>query len=417
MKRRVESVPATRLVRVSALLCAALLGSSVLAQPGAHASSGTRVPGPPLTAESGDLAAALSCPEVAGRKPPVLLVHGTGANSEIAWSKGLQPLLSRRYDVCTLELPDAGNGRVDVAGQYVVAAIRTMAARFDRPVNLIGHSQGGMVLRWAVKWWPDLRSLVDDVIGLAPSNHGSPLVAQFCTAVCPAAYWQQGPGSRFLTALNKGDETPGRVNYSVVYSDTDSTVPPPSPIVRRDTGDSNTAVQDICPGREVSHTQILYDAVSVALVFDALTHSGPARASRVDRSFCDRTYAAGIEEAAAEQQQKFGDAYFAARYTSAQQVSAEPALPRYAGRRSPQPHALLLVRKRGAGSHTLVRFRALGGSGRERWPLPFARIAAAGHRTTTDSEGRATLRLDLGNGPVRVRLVARGLAPIVLWVY
>lgn len=409
-----DLAPATRLVRAGALLCAVvMLTSSALGLPGAHADDVTRAPGPRLTAERGDLAAALSCPDVTGRRAPVLLVHGTGANSEIAWSKGLQPLLSRRYDVCTVELPDAGNGRVDVAGQYVVWAIRTMAARLDRPVNLVGHSQGGMVLRWAVRWWPDVRSLVGDVIGLAPSNHGSPLVAQLCAATCPAAYWQQGPGARFLTALNSGDETPGRVQYSVVYSDTDSTVPPPSPVVRGDVGDSNTAVQDICPGRGVSHTQILYDAVSVALVLDALSHPGPARAARVDPRLCDRTYARGIDEGAAEQQQKVGDAYFAARYATAKQVTAEPAPPPYAERRAPRPHAALLVRKRGDGPRTLVRFRALGDSGHDRWALPFARIAAAGRRTTTGPDGRARLRLDLSDGPVRVRLVARGLEPIV----
>ena len=107
-----------------------------------------------------------------------------------------------------------------------------MAARFDRPINVIGHSQGGMLPRWAIKWWPDVRSLVGDVIGLAPSNHGTPIAAALCSSACSAAGWQQRPRSRFLAALNDGDETPGRLSYSVVLSQTDTTVRPPSPELR-----------------------------------------------------------------------------------------------------------------------------------------------------------------------------------------
>ena len=52
-------------------------------------------------------------------------------------------------------------------------------------------------------------------------------------------------------------------------------------------------IQTICPGRSVDHGHMVYDAVAVALVLDALRHDGPARASRIPKARCDSTYAGG----------------------------------------------------------------------------------------------------------------------------
>ena len=386
----------------------ALLLVVALGAPGASAEA--RDPGPRLTVPARALKAALKCPQAVGSREPVLLVHGTTSNPTVAWSVGLQPLLSERgHVVCTVTLPEVATGRIDVAGEYVVSSIRRMAARFDRPVNVIGHSQGGMLPRWAIKWWPDVRSLVGDVIGLASSNHGTPVAAALCTRACSAAGWQQSPRSRFLAALNAADETPGRLSYSVVSSQTDTTVPPPSPELRGEADDSNTAIQAICPGREVSHTQVLYDAVSVALVVDALTHVGPARASRLSAGVCERKLADGIDPAAVEEQEAAAGALTGTSLAAAERLGAEPQVPRYATQPAPAPRAQLRIRVRRGDR---IEFRALGIAGRDRWPLPRALITAGGRRAITDSQGRATLRLARGRTSVRVRLVAAGLMPL-----
>jgi hypothetical protein len=291
-----------------------------------------------------------------------------------------------------------------------------MAARSGRHVAVAGVSQGGMLPRWALKWWPDLRSLVGDVVGLAPDNHGiSPALAGVCRVPCPPATSQQVPGSQFLAALNAGDETPGRLSYTVISSATDANVPPPSPALSGESDDSNTQVQEICPGREVDHAHIGYDAVAVALVLDALRHPGPARTSRIPSTTCAKTYADLIDPVEVERQVAAGDKHFFDNYARAGLSDAELPLREYATRAAPQPRATLRIQQRRlrAGTGTAVSFLATGRSGRERWALPGARIKLAGRKITTSAKGRASLRLPTSHRSVlRVRLVAPGLAPV-----
>ncbi|SDS84706.1 alpha/beta hydrolase fold [Nocardioides scoriae] len=405
-----------RVSTLAALLVTLLTATSLAATPQADARAAeTRpAPGPHLAATATELDDALDCPQHEAGKAPVLLVHGTSTTPDISWSEGLRPLLSRDgYTVCTVRLPANAVGDINIASHFVVASIRAMVDRYHRPVNLVGHSQGGMLLRWVLKWWPDTRSLVGDVIGLAPSNHGAPLADALCVAACPAGIWQQRPGSQFLSALNAGDETPGRVDYSVFYSTTDTTVNAPSPVIRGDSDDTNIAVQSICPGRDVSHTQMQYDAIAVALVRDALTHVGPARPARISRVLCAQKYSAGIDEQEADRQQRRGAAYSAVAIAGAKQITSEPPLAAFAKGPAPRPHATIRVRSSRAsnGAYRLA-LRAVGEAGREHWPLPFATFYVADRRAPVGPEGRASLRLPRLTRHDTITLRARGLAPV-----
>jgi hypothetical protein len=368
-----------------------------------------------LTTSAPALAAALSCPQgVRGKRNPVLLVPR--GDPDFIFSAGLEPVLrANRYPVCTVTLPEAGFGDIQIEAEYIVASIRMMAARSGRPVSVVGVSQGGMEPRWALKWWPDLRSLVGDVIGLAPGNHGLPLLAAVCNVPCPPATRQQTPASQFLAALNDGDETPGRLSYSVISSATDINVPPPSPALSGEGDDSNTQVQEICPGREVDHGHIQFDAVAVALVLDALRRPGPARASRIPSTTCAKTYADLIDPAEVERQVAAGNDYFFDNYGRAGLSDAELPLKEYATRSAPQPKATLRIHRHRLrrGNGTILSFLATGRSGRDGWALPGARIKIAGGKIIANSNGRASLRL-LGSpsGQLRARLVAPGLAPV-----
>jgi hypothetical protein len=319
----------------TAIASAAVVVLLTMSAPSAGASVGPREnpPGPALTASPEALAAALSCPQgVAGDRDPVLLVPGPGGDPTFIYAAGLEPVLrARGYPVCGLYLPEAGFGDLQVQAEYVVASIREMAARSGRPVSVIGVSQGGLPPRWALKWWPDLRFLVGDLIGLAPANHGFPLGQATCAQPCPPATRQQIPGSRLLAALNQGDETPGggRVAYSVISSATDANVPPQYSPLEGESDDSNTSIQAICPGREVDHGHIQYDAVAIALVLDALGHDGPARASRVPSTECAKRYADGIDPEEVERQFVAGLRFFLAHFADAGLTEVEPGLKTY----------------------------------------------------------------------------------------
>jgi triacylglycerol esterase/lipase EstA (alpha/beta hydrolase family) len=262
-------------------------------------------PGPPLSVAPAKLAAALQCsPGVDGaRTAPVLLVQGTGATAKDNWSWTYEPALDKLHiPWCQVDLPDHATSDVQVAGEYVVSAIRTMHRRAGRKIAIIGHSQGGMVPRWALRFWPDTRAMVDDLIGFAPSNHGTTQAGPTCKGGCSAANWQQADTSNFMKALNSRQETFAGVSYTVVYTRTDEVVQPNQDALTGSsslrTGDgriTNVATQDICPTDVNEHLIIgLFDPVAYALAVDALTHGGPADPARISPATCAMVFHPGI---------------------------------------------------------------------------------------------------------------------------
>jgi hypothetical protein len=408
-------LPASRLTKgvVSAVIGLLALSGNAAA---AHANRGPRAPGPALTTPASTLAAALSCPQgVKGKHNPVLFVPGGGGDPGFVFSPLYPVLRANRYPVCAVTMPLANFGDNQISAEYIVSSIRAIAARSGRPVSVIGVSQGGMQPRWALKWWPDVRSLVGDVIGLAPANQGFAGAPALCGFPCPPSTRQLLPGSQFLAALNRGDETPGRLSYSVISSATDVNEPPPLGELRGEGDDSQTQVQEICPGREVDHGHIQFDAVAVALVLDALGHAGPARASRIPTATCAKTYADLIDPAEIERQGAAGNDHFFANYSVAGLSTTELALKDYATQPAPRPRATLRIHRRdlNGGRGTRLSFVASGRSGRDRWALPGARIKVAGHKIMTNAFGRASLRVKVSpSGSLHARLIAPGLAPV-----
>ena len=141
-----------------------------------------------------------------------------------------------------------------------------------------------------MKWWPSAQAAVDDLVLLAGPSHGVQLAesADRNPFPMPAAFWQFDSGSNFLAALNAGDETPGSISYTSIYSETDELVQPaqPVPTAGLDWGheEANTVnldIQKVCPGRIVDHLSIgTIDGATQELVIDALEHSGPASPAR-----------------------------------------------------------------------------------------------------------------------------------------
>ncbi|MEA2487351.1 MAG: triacylglycerol lipase [Actinomycetota bacterium] len=264
-----------------------------------------------------------------GTSQPVLLVHGTGVPRDLNWSWNYwNALPQQHFDVCWIQLPQNALGDIQIASEYVARAIQIMHRKTGEKIDILGHSQGGLEPRWAIKFFPSGR-FVDDYIGLASPNHGT-LDADAATAdgSANAAVWQMRTSARFIAALNAGDETPGGISYTNIYSETDELIQPVG--TQALDGGTNILLQDVCPGRAVDHLDIVGDAVTYYLVIDALTHPGGAQRTRIPTDACQQGPMPGATpppfDAGAIQQglQDFGNAW------SATVTDREPPLMPYA---------------------------------------------------------------------------------------
>ncbi|MGH8453142.1 MAG: esterase/lipase family protein [Nevskiales bacterium] len=244
--------------------------------------------------------AAIAMPPEPDGRPPVLLVHGTDSATDESWSTTYVPALTAAgFAVFTINLPDRALADIQVSAEYVVYAVRRIAGMTGRKLAIIGHSQGGLEPRWALRWWPDLRDQVSDVISLGTPQHGTVSADLNCAVGCAAAVWQMTQGSQLLAALNRDVETPGTAGYTSIYSATDELVQPQIPqSTSALDGAANILVQDLCPGRPVNHVGLMRDAVVYALALDALTHDGPADASRIPITVCAQVIIPGVDPVA-----------------------------------------------------------------------------------------------------------------------
>ena len=293
-------------------------------------------PGPALTVPQDKLDASLACNRNLANvsRAPVLLVPGTGGdpvqNFEWSWEPSFDRL---GIPWCTVTLPDHTQGDIQIAGEYIVNAVRTMYSRAGRQISILGHSQGGMLPRWAFRFWPDTRAMVDDDIGVAASNHGASGANLVCSIGCSPADWQQSDTSQFIAALNSYQETFTGISYTEIYTHFDEVVTPNS----NDTGSSslhggggaitNVAIQEVCPLDVSEHLSVgTQDNTAYALAIDALSHPGPAIPSNVPESVCLDPLMPGINKLTYPVKSASAALGFAQNTANAPRVNAEPPL-------------------------------------------------------------------------------------------
>ncbi|BBH17570.1 hypothetical protein Back2_18570 [Nocardioides baekrokdamisoli] len=270
--------------------------------------------GPALSVPSASLTKAVACsgPFRGNNLEPVLLEPATGVTPTENYSWNWERVFTAQHRPwCAVTEPFHTLGDLQVGGEYVVYAIRRLHALTGRKIAVMGHSQGGQTMRWALRFWPDTRSMVDDVIGMAGDNHGTTLLDGFCVAsltTCTPQGWQQRSTSNYLRALNSVTETFAGISYTEIYSHNDevvlpSTGPRPSSALHSGAGlITNVATQDLCPSDVYEHLAVgTIDPVTYALATDALSHPGPALPSRISRSACSQILMPGVSAAAAQQ--------------------------------------------------------------------------------------------------------------------
>ncbi len=235
-----------------------------------------------------------SCRPSARHPRPVVLVHGTFADMSDSW-QALSPLL-HNHGYCVFALNYGAHAGSDAFGVYATGDIaqsagelsdfvdRVLAATGARRVDLVGHSQGGMMPRYYLKHLGGA-SRVRTLVGLAPSNHGTTAGGLFTLGsyfpgadsffgYCIACE-QQAAGSPFLTALNAGGETVSGVRYTVIESEYDEVVTPYTSAFLSGPGVTNILLQSQCPPDKGEHLSMPYDHIADADVLNALDPAHP----------------------------------------------------------------------------------------------------------------------------------------------
>jgi triacylglycerol esterase/lipase EstA (alpha/beta hydrolase family) len=228
---------------------------------------------------------------------PVVLVHGTFANENFSW-QALAPMLANAgYCVYGLNYGATANtgGRyyaqdfVENSAQQLASFVtQVLAWTGASKVDLVGHSQGGMMPRYYIQFLGGA-SYVHTLVGLAPSNHGTTANGlttlgsffgsneyQFEGQVgCPAC-GEQIAGSPFMQKLNgNGDTVPGP-NYFVLESRYDAVVTPYRSAFLTGPNVLDVTLQDQCPTDLTDHVGIIYDPVTLQDVMAALADNTAA---------------------------------------------------------------------------------------------------------------------------------------------
>ena len=239
-----------------------------------------------------------SCKPTAAHPYPVVLVHGTLANMDDNWQAASPILANHGYCVFAFNYGGASptddfQGTGDIAtsaGQLASFVNEVLAATGASKVDLVGHSQGGMMPRYYINFLGGA-SKVDKLVALAPSNYGTTLdgltalgetlgllvpVNSVLSTACEACV-QQEVGSSFLATLN-AEPTVSSVSYTVIETRDDEVVTPyTNAFLPAGPNVTNITLQSQCPLDGSDHLEIASDPVAMADMLNALDPAQPVK--------------------------------------------------------------------------------------------------------------------------------------------
>jgi triacylglycerol esterase/lipase EstA (alpha/beta hydrolase family) len=233
------------------------------------------------------------CRPSAAHPRPVVLVHGTLEAVSVNWS-ALSPMLKNAgYCVFTLSYGEnllSLNGRLPGLADIGDSA-RQLSSFIDSvrfwtgasKVDLVGHSQGGMMPNYYLKKLGGAGK-VGTFVALSPSNHGTTLsgltqigtqlgilgLANSILGVGTPALVQQEVGSSFQTNLFAGGDTVAGPRYTVIATTHDEVVTPYSNGFLTGPNVENITIQNQCPSDPVGHIGISYDSPALQNVLNEL---------------------------------------------------------------------------------------------------------------------------------------------------
>ncbi|GAB2637687.1 alpha/beta fold hydrolase [Gordonia jinhuaensis] len=259
-----------------------------------------------------------SCKPSAEHPRPVVLVHGTWESAYQTWAALAPKLKAQGFcvfapNVGILSAQQGGgiqslqNGGQYGAGPVAQSAVqlgafvdRVLAATGAKQVDMVGHSQGGTMIRQYLKFdggadaADPSKNKVRKVVTLVATNHGTTSNGlssvrdalnalhldsnAFMIPVAGYAGTDQQVGSPFITALNKGGDTFSGIDYTVLSTRYDEyTTPYYLTFLKAGPGATvhNILVQDGCEQDITDHTTFTYDPRVISYTERALGISTP----------------------------------------------------------------------------------------------------------------------------------------------
>jgi pimeloyl-ACP methyl ester carboxylesterase len=232
------------------------------------------------------------CHPSAAHPDPVVLVNGTFANMIDDWG-GLGPTLANQ-GYCVYSRAYGGDphailqtiGPVATSAQQLGTLVDSVLAQTGAGhVDLVGHSQGGLIAEYYAKILGGAAK-VHALVGLSPTTHGTTLdglatLAGFfpganaiVRGVCPACADQEA-GSAVVTALSNGPIAQPGVSYTIIETHNEFVVTPAGSAFINEPGVHNVWLQDACPFNFTDHADLSYDKGVYGLVERALDPAHP----------------------------------------------------------------------------------------------------------------------------------------------
>ncbi|KAI8443611.1 hypothetical protein BY996DRAFT_4594622, partial [Phakopsora pachyrhizi] len=199
------------------------------------------------------------------------------------------------FAYCWISLPGSSTADMQLSGELVAHAIKSLAQSSGRRISILTYSQGGTNVQWALTFWPSIRPMVASFVALAPPTRGSASGGVLCTASlliggCLPAIFQESTGSNYMRALNSGEGGRALVSTTIIYSLMDEIVIPQTPqSVSTLPGASNILIQDVCGvAHVVDHFTMPADMGVYGVVIDAFLSERPADPATINRSYCSQ---------------------------------------------------------------------------------------------------------------------------------
>ncbi|MFI7522171.1 esterase/lipase family protein [Micromonospora globbae] len=224
----------------------------------------------PASAPAGTTAATVhSAPVAATAGRPVIVVGGLSGVA-VAYEPLAARLRADGYRVFIYQLPGLGLGDITASARSFAGYVdQVRAATGAATVDVVGHSEGGLVSRYYLKRLGGTAA-VGRYVSLGTPQYGTYVanILKFlglgsCAGV--VACQQMSIGSAFLADLNAGDDTPGAVRYTAVRTLQDELVRPVDNATLAD-GATNVLIQAYCPLRVVGHLGLVLDGTTYTVI-------------------------------------------------------------------------------------------------------------------------------------------------------